>query len=162
MNLNGVEIKDINHLEKEIQGMDEQNKTFLRNEYLGISNVTTLSDLEKSINLEKLRIEKREKDGKEMYQLTQAKLRLKRLQLGISDFIYTQYVYDPLDMLINKVSTGNWLDAYNIIDNIQTNPYLSKETILTFKLIISNYIVKDGDYIEYRNRSVDQETGKII
>lgn len=111
---------------------------------------------------EKRRIQKRKTDGIEAYQTTQAQLRLSRLSNGISDAIYTQYVYQPLDQLINYINGGNWLDAYNIINDIQINPYLSSQMLLSFKLQIANYIVGDGEYLEYLGKSVDNNGNIII
>lgn len=119
------------------------------------------TDLTNPVYLEKLRIQKRKEDGIEAYQTTQAQLRLARIANNIPDAVYTQYVYTPLDDLINKINSGNWLDAYNIIDSIQTNAYLSSAMLLNFKNQIANYIVGDGEYTEYTGKTVDPLTGII-
>jgi len=111
--------------------------------------------------LERLRIQKRKSDGIEAYQTTQAELRLSRLANGISDTIYTEFVYRPLDVLINYINAGNWLDAYNTIDSIQPNDYLTSAMLLNFKNQIANYIVGKGDYMEYTGKIVDPLTGII-
>lgn len=108
-----------------------------------------------------LRIQKRKDDGVNAYQTTQAQLRLSRLANGISDAIYTQFVYEPMDNVINKVSGGNWLDAYNLIGSVQSNAYLSDAMLLGFKNQIANYIVGNGDYTEYAGKTVDALTGLI-
>lgn len=108
-----------------------------------------------------VKMDKREEDGRIAYKNTQAELRLQRLGLNISDEIYTQYVYTPMDKIINNINTGNWLDAYNLIFGIQSNTYLTEAMLLKFKRQIANYIVGDGDYIEYKGKSVDYATGVI-
>ena len=108
------------------------------------------------------RIQRRKEDGILAYQTTQRDLRKARLANGIPDSVYTQYVYTPLDNLINKINGANWLEAYNIIDAIPTNPYLSSAILLNFKIQIANYIVGPGEYLEYSGKLVDELTGNII
>jgi len=110
---------------------------------------------------EVVKMDKRELDGKKAYRNTQAGLRLTRIANNIPDSVFTQYVYGPMDSVINKINTGNWLDAYNIIDSIQSNAYLTAAMLLSFKNQIANYIVGEGDYTEYTGRTVDPATGII-
>lgn len=111
---------------------------------------------------EMVKMDNREVDGRLAYRKTQAGLRLQRLQAGISDAIYTEFVYLPMDGVINKINSGNWLDAYNIIFAIAPNAYLTVGMLLSFKNQIANYIVGDGLYTEYSGRAVDPLTGLII
>lgn len=108
-----------------------------------------------------VKMNKREADGKLAYRNTQASLRLTRIHNKIPDSVFTQYVYGPMDSVINKINTGNWLDAYNIINSVQSNPYLSVNMLLSFKNQIANYIVGEGDYQEYTGKTVDLLTGLI-
>jgi hypothetical protein len=110
---------------------------------------------------EMVKMDKREEDGRMAYRKTQAGLRLQRLQAGISDAIYTEFVYLPMDGVINKINGGNWLDAYNIIFAIPSNAYLTSAMLLGFKNQIANYIVGEGAYAEYTGRTIDALTGII-
>lgn len=111
---------------------------------------------------ETVKMNKREEDGRIAYKNTQASLRLQRLQNGISDVIYTEFVYLSMDGVINKINTGNWLDAYNIIPSIMPNSYLSTTILLEFKNQITNYIIGEEDYIKYTDKTVNPLTGNII
>lgn len=114
------------------------------------------------IYAEVVRIEKRERDGLDSYKRTQAQMRLQRLSLGIADSIYTQYIYEPMYNVINKVRGGNWLDAYNIIGSITPNQYLTPQMLTGFKIQIATYIVGEGEYTEYTGKQVDSNGNIII
>jgi hypothetical protein len=126
-----------------------------------MQKILSEEELANPVYIEKKRIEKRKEDGIEAYQNTQAGLRLTRLANGIPDSVFTEFVYQPMDAVINKISSGNWLDAYNLIGLIIPNAYLTSAMLLSFKNQIANYIVGDGDYMEYIGKTVNPLTGVI-
>lgn len=124
-----------------------------------------MKDLERindPVYMEVLRIQKRTRDGVNAFETTQAELRLNRLQNNIPDAVYTENVYEPMNPIVVKIRSGNWLDAYNTIDNIIPNDYLTATMLLNYKIQIANYIVGEGEYTEYSGKSVNSETGEII
>ncbi len=162
MILNGKEIESLEHLETLIIDLDETNKQFLRNEYFGVSNIPILSLSKQADLLEEKRIYKRRQDGVERIVAVKANLRNQRLASGVPDGIYTQYIYVPMSGVISKIESGDWLDAYNMIASVPTNPVLTALHLIGWKKDIAKYIVGDGDYTEYKGKLVDELTGNII
>jgi hypothetical protein len=158
----GIEIQSLDQLETLIVNLDEANKIYIRNEYNGIPNIPTLTEAQQADLLEVKRIYKRRQDGIERIVAVKAKLRNQRLASGVPDNIYTQYIYVPMSGVISKIESGDWLDAYNMIDSVPTNTVLTSQHIIGWKRDIANYIVGDGDYLEYKGKSVDETTGSIL
>ena len=162
MIFNDVKVENLEHLELLIVDLDEANKQYLRNEYAGISNIPTLTESQQADLLEQKRIYKRRQDGVERIVAVKANLRNQRLASGVPDGIYTQYIYVPMSGVISKIESGDWLDAYNMIASVPTNPVLTAQHIVGWKKDIAKYIVGDGDYVEYKGKLVEEATGNII
>ena len=106
-------------------------------------------------------IKQRKIDGISAYQSALAEMRLSRLANGIDHSTYSTYVYIPMEGIISAVNKGSWLDAYDFINQVQTNPYLSQTILDNYRLTISNYIVNSGNYEEFAGKEID-ENGFII
>lgn len=106
-------------------------------------------------------IEKRKKDGILAYEKALAKMRLGRLQNSIPHETYRLNVYVPMDEVIDSVNKGSWIDAYEFLNLVTPNTYLTASTLTDFRLTISNYIVNSGNYSEYSGSSIDAN-GYII
>ncbi len=113
------------------------------------------------VSFEVVRIEKRKRDGIRLYQYTQASLRLNRLANNIDHITYNEYVYTPMEKVINQINGGNFLDAHVELFTIASNAYLSDAMLLSFKNTIANYILYEGDYVEFVGKTLDATTGII-
>lgn len=113
------------------------------------------------IYAEKVKIEKRKLDGIEMYQFSQAQMRLNRIANNINYEVYNVNVYTPMVGVINAISSGNFLDAYSAIMLVVPNPYLTSATLLSFKNTIATYILGDGDYSDFAGKTLNPLTGLI-
>jgi hypothetical protein len=157
MNYNGKTIETIEELEIEISSLDENNKAYMRALFNGTEYVMSFNPIVEEVK----RMEKRRIDGIARFQITQAELRLTRLAETTPSSVFNDLVYLPLATVINNINTGNWLDAFENIKKVQTNETLSATMLLRFKKNIAHYLVGDGDYQEFKGKTVNSTTGEI-
>lgn len=126
---------------------------------LDLSNLSSTGNT--PIDLEAKKIKERKKDGVIAYERSLAAIRLGRLLNAIPHETYRINVFVPLSNVVNSINIGSWLDAYEFLNTVVSNPYLSEATLTDFRLIISDYIVNSGNYTEYSGNSIDSN-GYII
>lgn len=113
------------------------------------------------LNNELRLIKQRKIDGISAYQSALASMRLERLENLIDHSTYSTFVYIPMEAIVNAVNKGSWIDAYDFINEVVSNQYLSEIKLTEFRQIISNYIVNSGNYAEFAASSIDED-GYII
>lgn len=103
----------------------------------------------------------RKSAGVKAYQETQAEMRVQRLLSGTPHSTFKALVYDPMSTVIKNIESGDWLNSYEEIENVEVNQILTAEMKISFRKKISTYLVESGNYEEFIGNSIDS-SGYII
>ena len=122
-------------------------------DYLEADANTTKS---KAVMREVLLIDLRKSDGISAYKEALASMRLGRLKNNIPHETYRLNVYVPMNNVVNSINNGSWIDAYEFINTVTSNAYLTNQIITNFRKTIANYIVNSGNYPEQAGQPIDE------
>ena len=100
-------------------------------------------------------MEKRIKAGCKAYKEVRVQMRLGRINNNIDHDVYTANMNVPMEPVISYIVNGEWLSAYNALNIVVANAYLTEAHITSYRLIISDFITGKGQYDEAVNYTYD-------
>jgi len=96
--------------------------------------------------------EQREEYGITIYNTTAAMSRINRLSLpDLPENEHKQYRidhYDPLSHIVGYILKGDFKSAYEEINDFVATEFIEESTIITYRMIVSNYIVSTSKYTD--------------